>query len=203
MNRSSNLTETRKAIRLARSLERKHKISDDFYPGCSFHLQIAGGLTGDVIRNVEMLSKVGEPARSDTILNVMQAKRVVMRYYSSNRTESVQRFGSIIVEKVRPIGGISPVLYELAQSILVILAVYGGIRFLGSFSSEAGKIAARRLFEKRPEESASELKIHVEVVNFLKSEISELSELSELSERQEFWQEIGSLPRRRRSQPKR
>jgi hypothetical protein len=163
-------------------------------------LQIAGGLTGDVIRNVEMLSKVGEPARSDTILNVMQAKRVVMRYYSSNRTESVQRFGSIIVEKVRPIGGISPVLYELAQSILVILAVYGGIRFLGSFSSEAGKIAARRLFEKRPEESASELKIHVEVVNFLKSEISELSELSE---RQEFWQEIGSLPRRRRSQPKR
>lgn len=185
------MIKTGKATRIARILERKHRISDDYYPGCSLHLQIAGGLAGDAARSLELLDRVGQPRRSDTVFEVMQARKSLMRYYTSTREASVERFTAILLEKVRPIGGISPPIYELAQTILIALAVYGGFKFLGSFTSEAGKIAARKLLEKEPQAVASELNIQMELVDFLKSE------LPELSEKEELWRELGSARRKK------
>lgn len=185
------MTATGRAARIARILERKHRIGDDYYPGCSLHLQIAGGLAGDAFRSLELLSRVGQPERGDTVLAVMQTRKSLMKYYTSAREASIAKFNAILLDKVRPIGGISPAVYELAQTILIALVTYGGFRFVGSFASEAGKIAAQKLLAKEPQAVASELNIQIELVDFLKSELSELSENNEL------WREIGASRRKK------
>jgi len=148
-------------------------------------MQIAGGLTGDVIRSLETLARTGEPVRTHAIFKIMLAKRTLINFYS-NRTASTERFGNLLLDRVRPVGGISPLVYELAQTILISLATYGGLRFVGSFSSEAGKIAAQRLLEKKPEEVASELSVHIELIPLI------VSEISDLSEKEELWRELKS-----------
>lgn len=182
---------TERAAKIARILERRRRIGDDYYPGCSLHLQIAGGLVGDAFRSLELLSRAGQPERSDTVLAVMQTRKFLMKYYTSNREASIEQFNAILLDKVRPIGGISPAVYELAQTILVALVIYGGFRFVGSFASEAGKIAARKLLGKEPQAVASELNIQIKLVDFLKSELAELSENNEL------WREIGASRRKK------
>jgi hypothetical protein len=167
------LVDLRKATRVARALERQYLITDDFYPGCSLHLQIAGGLTGDVVRNLEILHRLGASLRVVDVFSLMQAKRLLVRRYSTKRTKSVEQFGNILL-KVKPIGGVSPLDYELANIILTALVVYGVSKFTGSFLSEAGKIAAQKLFNKKPQQVASELSIHIDLVDLVKSEVKAL-----------------------------
>jgi hypothetical protein len=144
------------------------------------------------MKNLDVLERMNELVSIGNVLMLMQAKRILVKYYVTKRAQSVEEFGNVLLEKVKPIGGFSPLSYELAQAVLLLILTYGGFKFLGSFLSESGKIAAHRLLDKEDEEVASELNIHINLVPFLKAELSAISGDTELQS------ELASLIQKKR-----
>ena len=132
------------------------------------------------MKSVDVLERMNELVRIDNVFMLMQLKRILVKYYATRRTQSVEEFGDVLLEKVKPIGGFSPLSYELAHAVLLLILTYGGFKFLDSFLSESGKIAAHRFLDRKDEEVASEVNIHINLIPFLKAEVSAISSDTEL-----------------------
>lgn len=150
-------------------------VDEYFYPGISMEIDTPYGLGGEVKAIMEWLVRRGFEANAKNVFHFMQMKRKLLEgYRSSNEGKAALRgYSEIVFEHVKPVGAAVPSDLLFVNAIVVLLLYLAG-KFLGSFMSEAGKIAAKRIMAEDEEEVSEELKADKVEYDFFRKEVIEL-----------------------------
>jgi hypothetical protein len=107
------------------------------------------GFSGEVDNIKQVLESNGFLATSENVFQIMKFKKHLLSKYSEGAKEktTISQFSKILRKK-EPIGSIVPIEYLFVGGLIGIV-VFALARFTGSFADEAGKIAARKLFDKK------------------------------------------------------
>jgi hypothetical protein len=153
------------------NLRRNYKVDEYFYPSISMDIDLPQGFKGEVENVIQGLEKNGFAMTSENTFQVINLKKRLLAKYT-DRVEGkkvVREYNEMLREK-EPIGSIVPPEYLLVSGLIAIF-LYGLARFAGSFADEAGKLAARKLFDKSRKQLLKELNLNANEYNLLSNEI--------------------------------
>jgi hypothetical protein len=169
---------TRKIIN---ELRTDYGLDGYYYPKISMETDLPRGFEGEVNSITRQLANNGFNVSSENVLSVMRAKKkLLQRYYGKSGIQVNKNYEKLILEEVKPVGTPGSIEFLLVCGLISVILYMAG-KFLGSFSEETGKIAARRLL-KEDKETAKELNIDIKEYQFIANEVNILIKENELSD---------------------
>lgn len=133
---------------IAADLRKNYKVDEFFYPSISMDIDLPQGFKGEVDNVTEILEKNGFATTSENAFQILTLKKDLLAKYTDKAEgrKVVTEYNKLLGKK-EPVGSIVPPEYFLVSGLTAIF-LYGLARFIGSFTSEAGKLAAHKLFGK-------------------------------------------------------
>jgi hypothetical protein len=158
---------------IAADLRKNYKVDEFFYPSISMDIDLPQGFKGEVDNVTEILEKNGFATTSENAFQILTLKKNLLAKYTDKveGRKVVTEYNKLLGKK-EPVGSIVSPEYFLVSGLIAIF-LYGLARFVGSFTDEAGKLAARKLFDKAEtrKQLMKELNLNVNEYNLLGKEI--------------------------------
>jgi hypothetical protein len=153
-------------------LRKKYEVDEYFYPKVDMAVDFPKGLYSEIQKIAKLLKNNGFAVTTENIYTLMDFKRKLLEKYSneSERKKVLKNYTNLIKQK-QPVGSVFGIEYYLVVGIIGVLVYVLG-KFVGSFSEEAGKIAAQKLLngEKTQKDIQEELKIDKDEYNIFSNQ---------------------------------
>lgn len=151
-------------------LKSKYKVDEYFYPKISMDIDIPNGLVGEVTQISKALEKNGFRVTTENVFNIMKFKKSLLKKYDETveRRKSKAEYRKMVLEDIEPTGITIPIDLLFVNGIMILL-LFVAARFINSFASEAGKIAARKLL-KDEKKLSKEHNMTIREYKFLKNQ---------------------------------
>jgi hypothetical protein len=157
---------------IVKDLKQTYKMDSGYYPKISMETDLEKGFEGEVKNVISQLRSNCFDVSSENVFLVMEFKKMLLeKYYGIKGKKTTEEYRRLIVEDLRSVGSPASIEFLLVSGI-VLLILYMGGRFLGSFADEMGKIAPQKLLNDDEKKNSAKLNIDVKEYRIIAREVN-------------------------------